>query len=169
MARSAGDVWSLYDLLQSLRSLGTGRRLGPDHGCIGCNEGHIAPALVWDNPSSSRSPVFAASPIGRSSYPSAAAAAARRRSISASVISASDGATDSAFRLTRGSISLATCARIFLAVLKSPLSIASDAIVSSQRTRTILLAAPISALPRVIASRVAKNSVFHRSAQRLPS
>ena len=30
-------VWSLYDLLQSLRSLGTGWGLGPDHGCIGGN------------------------------------------------------------------------------------------------------------------------------------
>jgi hypothetical protein len=31
------NVWSLYDLLQSLRSLGTGWRLGPDHGRISCN------------------------------------------------------------------------------------------------------------------------------------
>jgi hypothetical protein len=37
MARSAGDIWSIHDLLQSLRSLGPGWGLGPDHGCIGCN------------------------------------------------------------------------------------------------------------------------------------
>ena len=27
---------SPYDLLQSLRSLAAGWRLGPDHGCVGC-------------------------------------------------------------------------------------------------------------------------------------
>jgi len=37
MARSAGDLWPLYDLLQSLRSLGKSRRLGPDQGCTGRN------------------------------------------------------------------------------------------------------------------------------------
>jgi hypothetical protein len=30
------EYGSPYDLLQSLRSLGTGWRLGPDHGCFGC-------------------------------------------------------------------------------------------------------------------------------------
>jgi transposase len=34
MARSARDLWALYDLLQSLRSLGTGWCLGPDHGAL---------------------------------------------------------------------------------------------------------------------------------------
>jgi hypothetical protein len=33
LARSAGELRSLYDLLQSLRSLAQGWRLGPDYGC----------------------------------------------------------------------------------------------------------------------------------------
>ena len=37
MARSARDLWPLYDLLQSLRSLGKGWRLGPDYGRTGSN------------------------------------------------------------------------------------------------------------------------------------
>ena len=35
MARPARDLWSPYHLLQSLRSLAAGWRLGPDHGCAG--------------------------------------------------------------------------------------------------------------------------------------
>ena len=34
VARSAGELWTSYDLLQSLRPLATGRRLGPDHGGV---------------------------------------------------------------------------------------------------------------------------------------
>jgi hypothetical protein len=34
-ARPAGGLWSPHDLLQSLRSLAAGWRLGPDHGCAG--------------------------------------------------------------------------------------------------------------------------------------
>jgi transposase len=37
VVRSVGSFWPPYDLLQSLRSLGKSRCLGPDHGCIGCN------------------------------------------------------------------------------------------------------------------------------------
>ena len=37
VARCAGELWSLYDLLESLRSLETGRRLGSDYGCTGRN------------------------------------------------------------------------------------------------------------------------------------
>ena len=29
-------LWSSYDLLQPLRSLAAGWRLGPDHGCVSC-------------------------------------------------------------------------------------------------------------------------------------
>ena len=36
MARSARRVRSPYDLLQPLRSLEAGWRVGPDHGCAGC-------------------------------------------------------------------------------------------------------------------------------------
>jgi transposase len=35
VARSAGDLRSLYYLLQPFRSLATGWRLGPDYGCTG--------------------------------------------------------------------------------------------------------------------------------------
>ena len=35
MARSARDLWSPYHLLQSVRALAAGGRLGPDHGCAG--------------------------------------------------------------------------------------------------------------------------------------
>jgi hypothetical protein len=35
VARFTGLLRSPYDLLQSLRSLAPGRRLGPDHGCPG--------------------------------------------------------------------------------------------------------------------------------------
>jgi hypothetical protein len=35
VARSAGNLRALYDLLQSVRSLAAGRRLGPDHGGAG--------------------------------------------------------------------------------------------------------------------------------------
>jgi hypothetical protein len=35
MARSAGDLWPLYDLLQSLRSLGKSWCLEPDYGRTG--------------------------------------------------------------------------------------------------------------------------------------
>ena len=34
MARSAGEFWAAHDLLQSLRSLAHGWRVGPDHECI---------------------------------------------------------------------------------------------------------------------------------------
>ena len=33
--RDLPEAWSPYDLLQSLRSLAAGWRLGPDHGCAG--------------------------------------------------------------------------------------------------------------------------------------
>jgi transposase len=36
MARPARDLWPTHHLLQSLRSLAAGWRLGPDHGCAGC-------------------------------------------------------------------------------------------------------------------------------------
>ena len=49
---------------------------------------------------------------------------------------------------------------------KSSRSIARSTMFSRQRSRTILLAAPRSALPSMIALRVAKNSSFHFSAQR---
>ncbi len=32
MARSTGELWTLHDLLQSLRSLASGGHLEPDHG-----------------------------------------------------------------------------------------------------------------------------------------
>jgi transposase len=32
MARSAGDIWPIHDLLQSFRALGESWRLGPDNG-----------------------------------------------------------------------------------------------------------------------------------------
>jgi transposase len=35
MARLARDLWSPHHLLQSLRAVATGWRLGPDHGCAG--------------------------------------------------------------------------------------------------------------------------------------
>ena len=35
MARSAAELWSPHHLLQSLRSVAEGWRLGPDHGCTG--------------------------------------------------------------------------------------------------------------------------------------
>ena len=35
VARSAGNLRALYDLLQSVRSLAAGRRLGPDHAGVG--------------------------------------------------------------------------------------------------------------------------------------
>ena len=34
MARSAREFWAAHDLLQSLRSLAQGWRVGPDHECI---------------------------------------------------------------------------------------------------------------------------------------
>ena len=36
MARPAGELRSPHHLLQSLRSVAAGWRLGPDHGCVGC-------------------------------------------------------------------------------------------------------------------------------------
>jgi len=36
MARPARQLRSPYDLLQPLRSLAAGWRLGPDHGSVGC-------------------------------------------------------------------------------------------------------------------------------------
>src|SRR6187402_2059595 len=60
MARSAGEFWAAHDLLQSLRSLAHGWRVGPDHECIerrtrcrGANDRHLhrpgtpARGLVW--------------------------------------------------------------------------------------------------------------------------
>jgi hypothetical protein len=35
VARPARDLWSPHHLLQSLRAVATGWRLGPDHGCAG--------------------------------------------------------------------------------------------------------------------------------------
>jgi hypothetical protein len=35
LARSAGELRSQYDLLQSLRALAAGWRVGPNHGCVG--------------------------------------------------------------------------------------------------------------------------------------
>jgi transposase len=35
LARHARDLWSPHHLLQSLRSVAAGWRLGPDHGCAG--------------------------------------------------------------------------------------------------------------------------------------
>jgi hypothetical protein len=37
VARSAGELWALYDLLQSFHSLATGRRLGWDYERAGCH------------------------------------------------------------------------------------------------------------------------------------
>src|SRR5208337_4686553 len=39
MAGSAGDLWAIHDLLQSLRSLAAGWHLGPDHESAGRRSG----------------------------------------------------------------------------------------------------------------------------------
>src|SRR3954452_2892952 len=50
MARPARDLWSPNYLLQSLRSVAAGWRLGPDHGCLPA--GHDARCRWLIHPSS---------------------------------------------------------------------------------------------------------------------
>ena len=39
-------LWSPHHLLQSLRSVAAGWRLGPDHGCVGVRQTRVNPSLA---------------------------------------------------------------------------------------------------------------------------